>query len=82
MVVCSQLPGNPDTSLTNTAEYLVLEVVEERFLSSPLVRMEHFPEHRGGPGEWSLVSRSSWEARDAYLEGMVRRRAGSPRGLL
>ncbi len=68
VVVCSQLPDNDNTSVTNMAEYLAAEVAERHSLPTPLTWIEHYPENRGGPGEWSLVSFSSWEVRDVCLE--------------
>jgi hypothetical protein len=56
-VICSQLPDNENTSVTNMAEYLAAEVIEKRDLPSPLVWVEHYPEHEGEIGEYSLVAR-------------------------
>ena len=77
--VCWQLPDNGNTSITNMAEYLAAEVVEEHRLPTPLTWVEHYPENRGRLGEWSLVSFSSWDLRDDHLGGVVRRRVGRPR---
>ena len=79
VVVCSQLPDNTNTSVTNMAEYLAAEVVEGHSLPAPLVWIEHYPEHEGCIGEWSRVRFSSWEAEEVSLGGARRRRAGSPR---
>jgi len=80
MVICSQLPDNDNTSVTNMAEYLAAEVIEEHSLPTPPVWIEHYPEHGGRIGEWSLVRFSSWEAEEVLLGGMWRRRVvGSPR---
>jgi hypothetical protein len=78
VVVCSQLPDNKNTSVTNMAEYLAAEVVEEHALSTPLTWVEHYPEHRGEPGEWSVISFSSWGVRGICLGGVLRRRVGRP----
>jgi hypothetical protein len=77
-VICSQLPENKNTSVTNMAEYLAAEVIERRGLGTPLTWIEHYPEHRGKHGEYSLVRFSSWERREVCL-GEVWRRVGSPR---
>lgn len=61
------------------AEYLAAELIEEHGLSTPLTWIEHYPEHEGRTGEWSLVRFSSWEAEDVLLGGVPRRRVGSPR---
>ncbi len=79
VVVCSQLPENSNTSVTNMAEYLAAEVVEGHSLSTPLVWVEHYPEHEGRIGEYFLVRFSSWEAEEVSLGGVLRRRVGSPR---
>jgi hypothetical protein len=55
VVACSQLPDNPNTSVTNMAEYLAAEVIEEHQLPTPLKWIEHYPEHKGEIGEYSLV---------------------------
>ncbi|MDP9481117.1 MAG: hypothetical protein M3R38_36540, partial [Actinomycetota bacterium] len=79
VVVCSQLPENDNTSVTNMAEYLAAEVLEKHSLPTPLVWLEHYPEHEGRVGEWSRVGFSSWEAEEVSLGGVLRRRVGSPR---
>ena len=79
VVVCSQLPENTNTSVTNMAEYLAAEAVEGHGLPTPLTWIEHYPEHEGRIGEWSLVRFSSWEAEEVSLGGVRRRRVGSPR---
>ena len=79
VVVCSQPPDNGNTSVTNMAEYLAAEVIEEYSLTTPLVWIEHYPEHEGEVGEWSLVAFSSWEIEEVCLGGAWRRRVGAPR---
>ena len=79
VVICSQLPDNENTSVTNMAEYLAAEVIEEHSLPTPLTWIEHYPEHEGEIGEWSLVRFSSWEAEEDCLGGAWRYRLGSPR---
>lgn len=69
VVICSQLPENKNTSVTNMAEYLAAEVIEEHGLDTPLTWLEHYPEHRGKPGEYSLVRFSCWERREVCLGG-------------
>ena len=76
MVVCSQLSDT--TSVTNMAKYLVAEVVEQQSLPTPLVWIEHYPEHQGELGEYSLVRFSSWELTEVCLGGVWRYRVGSP----
>jgi hypothetical protein len=78
MVVCSQLPDNDNTSVTNMAEYLAAEVIEKHKLPSLLTWIEHNPEHEGEIGEYSLVKFSSWELTEMCLGGVWRYRVGSP----
>jgi hypothetical protein len=79
VVVCSQLPENENTSVTNMAEYLAAEVIAEHSLPTPLTWIEHYPEHEGEIGEYSLVRFSAWEVVEVCLGGGWRYRVGSPR---
>jgi hypothetical protein len=79
VVVCSQLLDNDNTSVTNMAEYLAAEVMEEHKLPTPLVWIEHYPEHKGKIGEYSLVRFSSWDPMEVCLGSVWRYRVGSPR---
>jgi hypothetical protein len=78
MVVCSQPPDNPNTSITNMAEYLAAEVIETHRLSTPIFWIEHYPEHEREIGEYSLVVFSGWELTEVCLGGEWRYRVGSP----
>jgi hypothetical protein len=78
VVICSQLPDNPNTSITNMAEYLAADVVMEHKLSTPLTWIEHYPEHEGAVGEYSLVMFSAWEFEEVCLGGVWRCRVGTP----
>jgi hypothetical protein len=79
VVICSQLPDNENTSVTNMAEYLAAEVIQEHKLPSLLSWIEHYSEHEGEIGEYSLVRFSSWELTEVCLGGVWRYRLGSPR---
>ncbi len=79
VVICSQLADNDNTSVTNMAEYLVAEVIEEHSLPTPLMWIEHYPEHEGEIGEYSLVEFSAWQPVEVCLSGAWRYRVGSPR---
>ena len=61
VIVCSQPADNSNTSVTNMAEYLAAEVIKGHTLSMPLIWIEHYPEHQGGIGEYSLVRFSPWK---------------------
>jgi hypothetical protein len=39
VMLCSQLPDNHNTSITNMAEYIAAEMIEEHDLHTPLVRV-------------------------------------------
>ena len=78
VVVCSQLPDNDNTSVTNMAEYLAAEVIEEHSLPTPVTWIEHYPEHEGEIGEYSLVKFSSFELEEGRLGGIWRLRIGAP----
>jgi hypothetical protein len=78
-VICSQLPDNDNTSVTNMAEYIAAEVIEEHKLPTPLTWIEHYPEHEGEIGEYSLVRFSSWDLREVCLGGVWRYKVGSPK---
>jgi hypothetical protein len=78
VVICSQLPDNDNTSVTNMVEYLAAEVIKEHNLPTPLVWIEHYPEHEGEIGEYSLVIFSSWEPQEVCLGGVWRYRVGTP----
>jgi len=78
VVICSQLPDNDNTSVTNMAEYLVAEVIKEHRLPTPLTWIEHYPEHEGEVAEYSLVRFSGWEPVEACLGGVWRYRVGPP----
>ena len=79
VVICSQLPDNHNTSVTNMAEYLAAEVLKGHGLPTPLAWIEHYPEHEGEIGEYSLVTFFSWELTEVFLDGVWRYRLGSPR---
>jgi hypothetical protein len=78
VVICSQLPNNHNTSVTNMAEYLAADLIEEHILPTPLIWIEHYPEHEGAIGEYSLVRFSSWEVSEALMGGTSRVRIGTP----
>ncbi len=79
VVICSELPENTNTSVTNMAEYIAAKVIEEHGLPTPFTWIEHYPIHEGGIGEYALVRFSSWHLRETCLGGVARRRIGVPR---
>jgi hypothetical protein len=79
VVICSQFLDNENTSVTNMVEYLAAEVIGEHVLPTALTWVEHYPEHEGEIGEWSLVRFSSWEREEVCLGDVWRYCVGSPR---
>lgn len=79
VVICSQLPENKNTSVTNMTEYIAAEIIESYGLPTPLTWIEHYPEHAGEIGEYSLVQFSDWKIREVSLGGVWRNRIGRPR---
>jgi hypothetical protein len=78
VVICSQLPNNDNTSVTNMAEYLAAEIIEKHGLFTPLMWVEHYPEHEEEIGEYSLVTFFRWRPEKVCLGGVWRPRIGSP----
>jgi hypothetical protein len=78
VVICSQLPDNDNTSVTNMVEYLAAQVIDEHDLPTPLIWIEHYPEHKRKIGEYSLVRFSSWDSQEVCLGGVWRYRIGAP----
>ena len=70
-VMCLQLPDNDNTSVTNMAEYLAVEVIEGYRLPTPLVWVEYYPDHEGEIGEYSLVMFANWERVEVCLGGVA-----------
>jgi hypothetical protein len=79
VVICSHMPENDNTGVTNMVEYLAAEVIKEHDLSTPLLWIEHYPKHEGEIGEYSLVRFSFWEPKEVCFGGVWRYRIGSPR---
>jgi hypothetical protein len=77
-VICSQLPDNDNTSVTNMVESLAAAVIKEHKLPTPLTWIEHYPEHEGAIGEYSLVMFTSCEVKEALMGGTNRVRIGIP----
>ena len=70
--ICSQPPDNPNTSITNMAEYLAAEDMGDHQLPTPIFWIEHYPEHEGEIREYSLVG---------YVGGLSRRNLAPSGGI-
>lgn len=83
VVVCTEPPDNPGTSITNAAERIAAEVISAHRLPTPLVWIEHYEEGARGtpedPATFDLVTFDSYEVEDlgAYL-GEKRQKIGEP----
>jgi hypothetical protein len=66
VVVCSELPTNEGSSITNAAEQLVAEVIRYHRLPTPIVWIEHHPPITadGDTETFDLVAFSSYEIRE------------------
>src|SRR5918999_602643 len=78
VVLCTELPNNPGTSVTNAAEQIAAEVISGHRLPTPLVWIEHYEDGARGtredPHAFDLVIFSGYEIteRAPYLgEGRV-----------
>ena len=61
LVICSELPDNPGTSVTNAAELIATQLCHEDPTIDPegLTWIEHYPERSAGRGEKPLPE--SWD---------------------
>jgi 7,8-dihydro-6-hydroxymethylpterin-pyrophosphokinase len=83
VVICSELPDNDNTSVTNMAEYIAAEVIEEHNLPTPFTWIEHYPrdesQRRAGlREEWDLVTFSSYEIQEVRTASGWRMKIGAP----
>ena len=71
VVICSEVPNNPGGSVTNSAEVIIVGVIQNNKLATPLVWIEHRPEEstNGGVEAFELVVFSGHEVieRAPYL---------------
>lgn len=89
VIIATELPNNPGTSITNLVEYLAPEIIAKhvphRFeAAEPVVWIEHYPPRedprrgtRGKP-DYDRVFFSSWTPRTEYLHGKLRVRFVEP----
>ena len=62
VIVCSELPYNPDGSITNSAEVIAAGVIRANELPTPLVWIEHWSEESAqGQETCKLLVFSSYE---------------------
>ncbi len=89
VVICSQLPENKNTSVTNMAEYLAPELIQRHFPQRfeelpPAIFLEHSAAERTPAGRlgrkptWDQLSFHSWAPRRVWLSGQERLSFGDP----
>jgi len=88
VIIATELPDNPNTSVTNMAEYLAAEIIAKHFPQRfeeerPVTWIEHYPPievrgKRGKKDEYSVVEFSSYTPRREYTFGQPRVRIGEP----
>jgi hypothetical protein len=85
VVLASELPENPGTSITNLVEQLAAEVLgryldERRGYLRPLIWVEHYPPRAEGARDetWDLVTFPDYQPFQALEAGRWRVRFGEP----
>ncbi len=92
VIVCTGLPENQNTSITNAVEYLAAELIVHHFPvrfehPEPVVWVEHYPApsagasgHRRSNGrpDFDRVTFASWSPRRVFERGIERVKLGEP----
>ena len=88
VVICTELPENTGTSVTNMAEFLAAEIIAKHFpqrfeQETPVSWVEHYPpiEVKGRKArteEFDLVTFSTWTPKTEYRHGGMRVKLGTP----
>lgn len=83
VIMVTELPENPNTSVTNMAEYLAAELLERHFpervgLPEPVVWIEHYPPRGKEGDDFDRVTFDDWRPRNDRFHNVWRRRAGDP----
>jgi hypothetical protein len=80
VVICSELPDNPGTTVVNAAEQIAAEIIGYFRLPSPPVWIEHRPpETTEGQGEtFDLVTFAHYEVKDSLRGGVLHQEIGVP----
>ena len=85
-VICSDLPENENTSITNMAEFLAAEIIQRHFPhrfeeEDPLVWIEHYERDPHDPmvnTGYSLVEFDSYSPHKVFRGGIERIKIGTP----
>jgi hypothetical protein len=89
VIVMAEHPRNESTSVTNMAELLAAELIQQHFPQRfdhdpPAILLEHYPRefHTSGrvamPPTWDRLSFHSWAPRRVWLGGQERLAFGEP----
>lgn len=89
VIVMSEHPQNPSTSVTNMAELLAAELIQAHFpqrfdYTPPAILLEHYPTEHTPQGRiahkatWDRLSFHSWAPRRVWLGGQERLAFGDP----
>ena len=82
VVIVSELPDNPGTSVTNAVEQIAAEVIDAHSLALERVPVfvEHYPPEATGRGEetFDLVVFGHHEVQEIVRGGVWRKEVGSP----
>jgi len=92
VIVCTELPENTNTSVTNMMEYLAAELIAKHFpdrfdYPEPAIVVEHYPppapgadgpRRRHACGDFDRVTFASWAPRRVYERGVERVKLGEP----
>ena len=83
VIMVTELPENPNTSVTNMAEFLAAELLERLFparvgLPKPVVWIEHYPPRGRSGDDFDRVDFDDWLPRNERFNNGWRRRLGDP----
>jgi hypothetical protein len=89
VIVMSEHADNPSTSVTNMAELLAAELIQQHFSQRfdhepPAILLEHYPTEYGPRGRvsrkptWDRLSFHSWAPRRVWFGGQERLAFGEP----
>lgn len=80
VVICSELPDNPGTSVLNAAEQIAAEIIKHFRLPSPPVWIEHHPQEltNGQEETFDLVTFAHYKVKDTLRGGVLHQEIGQP----
>ncbi len=80
VVICSELPDNPGTSVLNAAEQIAAEIIKHFRLPSPPVWIEHHPQEltNGQAETFDLVTFAHYKVKDTLRGGVLHQEIGQP----